>query len=196
MKLSPEKLTAFCAALTETCNIGKAAAAVGITRQTAYEWRSEMPDFATRWDAALKIGVTALEDEAHRRAFEGVEDPLVHQGQFTYLFEEERNADGEVVLSELTGQPNMVPKRGSDGQPIKAAVRKYSDTLAIFLLKAHNPDKYRENSKVELSGQLDINKLSDSELDEALAAEMARAQAASGASDAIGPEDESLSDML
>lgn len=35
------------------------------------------------------------------------------------------------------------------------AVQRYSDTLLIFLLKGHKPEKYRENSKVELSGQVD-----------------------------------------
>jgi hypothetical protein len=32
------------------------------------------------------------------------------------------------------------------------AVQKYSDTLLIVLLKAHKPDKYRENSKTEHVG--------------------------------------------
>lgn len=32
-------------------------------------------------------------------------------------------------------------------------VREYSDTLAIFLLKAHAPEKYRERSNVELTGK-------------------------------------------
>lgn len=31
-------------------------------------------------------------------------------------------------------------------------MRKYSDTLAIFLLKAHAPEKYRENTRMELTG--------------------------------------------
>ena len=31
-------------------------------------------------------------------------------------------------------------------------IREYSDTLAIFLLKAHKPDKYRERSTVEHTG--------------------------------------------
>lgn len=71
MKLTPEKLTAFCAALAETCNVGKACAAVGIARQTAYEWRDEIPDFALAWEKALKVGASALEDEAVRRTAEG-----------------------------------------------------------------------------------------------------------------------------
>lgn len=31
-------------------------------------------------------------------------------------------------------------------------VREYSDTLAIFLLKAHRPEKYRDNAKVVVAG--------------------------------------------
>ena len=115
MKLTPEKLTAFCAALAETCNVGKACKAVDISRVTAYKWRDEIPAFAEAWDKAMKIGVTALEDEAHRRAFEGYDKPIVHQG---------------VVMD---------------------TCKEYSDTLAIFLLKAHAPDKYRENSRVDLT---------------------------------------------
>jgi hypothetical protein len=33
-------------------------------------------------------------------------------------------------------------------------VRKYSDTLMIFLLKAHAPDKYRENIKNDHAGEI------------------------------------------
>lgn len=38
------------------------------------------------------------------------------------------------------------------------AVRKYSDTLLIFLLKAHRPETYRDNSHVEHSGEITIAK--------------------------------------
>lgn len=115
VKVTPEKLAAFCAALTDTCNVGRACKAVDIARQTAYRWREEMPAFAEAWDKAMKVGLSALEDEAHRRAFEGVDEPIVHQG---------------VVMD---------------------TKKAYSDTLAIFLLKAHAPEKYRENSKVDLT---------------------------------------------
>jgi hypothetical protein len=134
MKLTPEKLTAFCAALAETCNVGKACAAVGISRMTAYTWRNEMPDFAEAWERAMKAGLLGLEDEAHRRAFEGVDEPVFYKGDEC------------------------------------GTVRKYSDTLTIFLLKAHDPDKYRENSKVELSGSLALNTMSDEEIRAELAA--------------------------
>lgn len=116
MKLTPEKLTAFLAALAETCNVGRACTAVGISRYTAYKWRKEQPEFAAEWDDAMRAGLLALEDEAHRRAFEGSDRPVFFQGRQV------------------------------------SVVREYSDTLAIFLLKAHNPEKYRENTRMELTG--------------------------------------------
>jgi len=155
MKLTPEKLAAFCAALAETCNVGRACKAVGISRYTAYKWRKDMPDFAKAWEEAMQAGVTALEDEAHRRAFEGVQDPLTHQGQFTYLYRDKLDENGEPVLNEM-GFPVREPVLDENGEHKVAAVRKYSDTLAIFLLKAHNPDKYRDRQDINLSGQVEI----------------------------------------
>ena len=127
MKLTPEKLVAFCAVLAETCQVRKACAAVDISPYTAYKWRKEMPEFAEQWDEALAAGKFVLESEAHRRAFEGTDKPVFHNGEQC------------------------------------GTVREYSDTLAIFLLKAHDPAKYRENTRMELTGadggpvQLDDN---------------------------------------
>lgn len=115
MKLTPEKLTAFCAALGETGIVAKACKAVDISRVTAYQWRDEIPEFAAAWDKALQVGITALEDEAHRRGFEGIDEGVYHQG----------------VLMDTQ--------------------KKYSDTLAIFLLKAHRPEKYRERTHLDVS---------------------------------------------
>jgi len=101
---------------------------------TVYDWRTEDPEFAERWEEAMRIGAEALEDEAKRRAFDGVDEPVFFQG---------------VAMD---------------------TVRKYSDTLAIFLLKGAMPEKYRENSKLELSGSLAINQMSDEEMRAELAA--------------------------
>ncbi len=81
MKLSSERQAAFCGALAETGFVGKACRAVDVSRRTAYQWREDDPDFAAEWDRALKIGCTALEDEAQRRAFDGVDRPVFHSGQ-------------------------------------------------------------------------------------------------------------------
>ena len=169
MKLTPEKLTAFCAALAETCRVDKACKAVGVSRVTAYKCREVMPEFRASWDAALKVGITALEDEAHRRAFEGVAEPVVHQGQFTPLMTEELDEEGNPVLDD-EGHPKMKPRLDENGEPMVASVRKYSDTLAIFLLKAHDPDKYRDRSSVDLKANMSINEMSEAELAAELAA--------------------------
>jgi len=118
--LTPAKRAQFLSVLVECCNVGRACAAVGISRVCAYEWREKDPAFANAWEQALKMGISALEDEAHRRAFDGVDEPVFHQGEQC------------------------------------ATIKKYSDTLAIFLLKAHNPEKYRDNAKLELSGRVEM----------------------------------------
>lgn len=129
-----EKKVGFLAVLAECCNVGRACAAVDVSRQTAYDWRKKDPDFADAMDEAKKIGLTALEDEAHRRAFEGVDEPV--------FFKAARIA----------------------------TIKKYSDTLAIFLLKAHDPDKYRENHKIDLNAKVEVTDMTEAEIREELAA--------------------------
>jgi len=111
-EFTTEKVDVFAAVLSETGQVSKACASVGISRVTAYNWRREHAEFALSWENALKIAVSALEDEARRRAQEGFTEPVYHGG-------------------EMVGE-----------------VRKYSDTLTIFLLKAADPNKYRERYAV------------------------------------------------
>ena len=119
-KISEEKKMAFLTVLAETCNVSRAAKAIGISRITVYEWRDAFAEFAAAWDKAKQLGVDALEDEAHRRAFEGNEKAVYHQGTEC------------------------------------GVIREYSDTLAIFLLKAHKPAKYRENAHLNITGNVDL----------------------------------------
>lgn len=72
IKATPEKKVAFLAALVETCSVAHACKAVDINRCTAYRWRDAEPEFARAWDSAKDLGVEILEDEAVRRAYEGV----------------------------------------------------------------------------------------------------------------------------
>lgn len=112
---TPEKDFAFLVTLAETGNVTRAAAAIGCGRSTVYEWREADEDFAKQWERAMRIATLGLEDEARRRAEEGVDEPVFYQGIEC------------------------------------GTVRKYSDTLLIFLLKARDP-KYREKTAMELTG--------------------------------------------
>jgi hypothetical protein len=58
----------------------RAAKAAGVGRSTAYLWRQEDPEFAAKWDEAVAQGIDRLEDEALRRAVEGVKRPVYRGG--------------------------------------------------------------------------------------------------------------------
>ncbi len=117
MKLTPERMAAFLAALVASGgNVTRACEAVSICRMTAYVWRDADPEFAAAWEKAKDAGIDALEDEARRRAFEGFEKPVFHQGAQC------------------------------------GAIREYSDTLTIFLLKGARPEKYRDRVSSEITG--------------------------------------------
>lgn len=50
-------------------------------RSTVYEWREQDPEFAKAWDEAVDAAVEAMEAEADRRALEGVDEPVFHNGE-------------------------------------------------------------------------------------------------------------------
>lgn len=64
----------FVAALECGWSIRRACIDSGIPRRTAYDLRDRNAEFARQWDDALVAGLEVLEDEAVRRAVEGVED--------------------------------------------------------------------------------------------------------------------------
>ena len=95
-------------------NVSRACEQAEIPRKTAYNWKSEDAEFADKWEEAVEQGTEELEQEARRRAFNGVDEPVFYQGETC------------------------------------GTVRKYSDTLLIFLLKGRRPEKYRDRH--ELTG--------------------------------------------
>jgi hypothetical protein len=147
--IAPDKITAFCAVLADTAQVKKACQAIGVSRTTAYAWRKQDLQFALAWDEAIKIAVSGLEDEAIRRAHEGVDEPLIHQGQFSPVIDYD-------AIDPLTGEsyiPALAPiKRHANGAPVYATVKKFSDSLLTFLLKAHAPAKYGDKQGIELTG--------------------------------------------
>jgi hypothetical protein len=119
----------FCEALSLTGNVRLSCIATGVGRSTAYDERKRNPDFAASWDSALDEATDVLEQEAARRAVHGVDEPVTSGGKLVMV-------DGEVTDPE-TGEKKTVK--------VPLMVRKYSDTLLIFLLKGARPQKYRDN---------------------------------------------------
>lgn len=100
-----------------------------------YRWMREDPEYKAEFALAHEEAIQCLEDEAVRRAHEGLEEPLVYQGQFTYA------------------SYNKKTKKGI-GPPL--AIRKYSDQLLMFLLRAARPEKYRERFQMEHTGMIGV----------------------------------------
>lgn len=74
------KKAAFLKAFGVAGTILHAAAAVGIDRHTHYNWLKSDPEYAAAF-AEAEVGVTELlEHEAVRRAKDGVEEPVFHDG--------------------------------------------------------------------------------------------------------------------
>ena len=120
LKLTRERRERFLKALAETGIVRTAVDIAGTSRTRVYELRKRDTIFAAAWDEAEEQAADALEAEAWRRAVVGMPEPLVSAGRVV---------------------------RDDDGQPI--AIRRYSDTLMIALLKARRPDRFKDRAVVE-----------------------------------------------
>ena len=80
-KVTPEKRAKFLGILSECGNVTRAAEESGCGRIMLYKIKREDEAFSAEWETAADIGAKRLEDEARRRAVEGWQDPVWHQGQ-------------------------------------------------------------------------------------------------------------------
>lgn len=105
----------FLAAYRETATITGAARASGVDHKSHYRWRRECPAYAAAFDQTRHEAADVLEEEARRRAVEGVR--AVRFGR-----------DGEPLIDPETGEPYVEVR--------------YSDRLLMVLLKANCPEKF------------------------------------------------------
>ncbi len=80
-KFTARKRRKFIAKLKQTGNISGSAAAISISRRLAYNIREQNPKFARQWDEAVEYAADALEQEARRRAVDGVKQPVFYKGR-------------------------------------------------------------------------------------------------------------------
>lgn len=118
---TPEKAADFLELIAQGHTATHAAEQCRVSRSAAYKHRESDKLFAAAWKDAEAAGTEVLEEEAFRRAKQGVLEP-VYQG-------------GSKV----------------------GTIRKYSDTLLIFLLKARKPETYRENATVKHEGGITVD---------------------------------------
>jgi hypothetical protein len=125
----------FCQILAVTGNVSEACRQVNIVRTTAYVTRKKDKDFADLWDEAEETAADAVEAEMWRRGVEGVDRPVVYQGEIRPKL----NASGEKIL-------------GEDGMPVPLTIKEFSDPLLIQMAKAKRPEKFNERLQVEGMG--------------------------------------------
>lgn len=73
---TPEFVEPFLERLREGATEGKACAVIGVSRQWVYKQRREHPEFNQACIEAIEDGVDLLEEEARRRAVQGVATPV------------------------------------------------------------------------------------------------------------------------
>lgn len=125
---------AFLERLAQGLSVTGAAAGSSFCRDRFYVWRKEDVDFSTAWDSAVEAGTDVLEDEARRRAYEGVEEPVIAMGRVA------RDDDGTILKK-----------------------RTYSDTLLLATLKRRRPSDWRERATIDanIAGKLDHEHTAD-----------------------------------
>lgn len=141
----------FLQLLAEGNTAAFSAASVGVDRHTPYRYRDKDLLFAAAWKDAEEAGTQVMEQEAYRRATQGVLKPVVYQGKVV----EVTMKNGKVVLAETAG-----------AEKVPLMVREYADVLLIFLLKSRRPEVYRERIEATVrTPPIDPANLSDEELD-------------------------------
>lgn len=126
-QISHPKKRAFLIAFSGCGNVKLSAATAQVVPHTHYDWLANDPNYAAAFATVKKQAVVALEDEAVRRATMGL-----RRKKFT-----------------KSGDPIMDPETGQQYEE-----HEYSDTLLIFLLKANDPEKFRERHEVKHSGEV------------------------------------------
>ena len=158
--------------LALTGNVKLAADAARVARRTAYNHRDADKEFAAAWTAAMDEAADVLEAEARRRAVAGVDEPVIYEGKLsgTYV-----NDKGQPV-TETTPGARLIP----------LTVKKYSDTLLIFLLKGARPEKFRDHHVHQHTGNLDLRTPADGETEAAVLLDELRRSLGAAAAAAAG----------
>ncbi len=128
------KKRAFLAAYSECGNITAAVEAAKIARASHYQWMEHDEEYALAFNVAKEVAIEYMEAEARRRAVTGVNEPVIYKGQLQGLWVDE---EGKTVSAYTPGATQ-----------IPLTIKKYSDTLLIFMLKAARPEKYRDRGTV------------------------------------------------
>ena len=125
--ISHMKKRAFLAAFAECGTVTHAAEIAKITRRMVQYWKKDDPEFAEAFRVAEEKAADRLEQEARRRAIEGVPEPVFYKGRKVGTIQKYSN---NLLMFLLKGaRPEKYRERvtqeitGKGGGPIEASIR-------------------------------------------------------------------------
>lgn len=124
----------FLACFAECGSIRMAARWAGCSREMHRKWLKEDALYRDKFREAEAHAGRTLEDEAVERAVHGIRQPVLYKGKQVYV----------------------------QGLPVFERI--VSDGLLTLLLKANNPDKFKDRSVVETAWDGDVTKLRPEQL--------------------------------
>ncbi len=123
---------AFLVAYGKCGIITAAAEAAHCSRTQHYDWLAD-PEYAKAFENAHAEALERHEAEIYRRGVVGYQEPVIYQGELS-------------VKRDSLGRRTRYP----------LTIRRFSDNLLMFRTKALAPEKYRENVKHELTGNVSV----------------------------------------
>lgn len=164
--MSPNWIIPFLEQLRIDGNVSRAARVAGISSTTAYALRKEDGGFAMLWQDAHEDAGDNLIAEARRRAVDGINEPVVYQGQLTPIWERDANGDMVYIEHEVDAPPGLkdaagkpvktvkqqrpVQARAENGELLWLTLNKKSDALLTLLLKGYKKTLFAD--RTELTG--------------------------------------------
>jgi hypothetical protein len=149
-RLKPEQRikaqSLFLEAYERTANIVEAAKQAEIDRTLVYYWQEHDEQFSLAFNLADKAANARIEAEIRRRAMEGIEEPIVSQGQPVYEYDPVLDKDGN---QRQDSRGKLMWKRGR-----MLTTRKYSDTLLIFYAKRRMPEYRDKQPEIQVNNHL------------------------------------------
>jgi hypothetical protein len=119
-KATDENKEIVLAMLANGATYAAAAAAIGAHRRTIMKWPDNDEEFAERWRDAIEDGIDKLEDEAIRRARNGVKRPVFYMGKVVGYVQEYSDSLLKFLLEAKrpavyrARNVNLVPPDGGD----------------------------------------------------------------------------------
>ncbi len=154
-KLTKRKRDTFLAVLREKANASAAARAIGVSPQALYIYKDLHPTFAAEWKNAVDEAVDKLEQEAWRRASDGVDKPVHYKGERVDTIREYSDA---LLMFLLRGhRPNIYRERPPEAPPTADKpvlnVIETARQVCLTLEVAKRMMESQEPAKLESDGQ-------------------------------------------